>query len=181
MSTIALANGVLSIVGRVGTALQQRVDDRTCLLRNTVLIDQRHHGDLNRRELWVKFHHHPRVDSLRAFDLLFVIGITKTSQHACRCAASRLDDDLTPTLNNQRFVCAKWLLADLSIDERIAEAGEMVRGLPYSRMHNDRRVEVYDVFTTVDCVPLPRIRDITLELDAQGPVVIGALQPTIDF
>ena len=53
-----------------------------------ILLEQRQHRDLNRRQLGVKVQHH----ALLAFDLFFVVGVHEERQCAAIRAGGRFDD-----------------------------------------------------------------------------------------
>ena len=78
-------------------------------------------------------------------------------------------------------VGAKAVLAVLAVDQRIGEAGDVPRGLPHPRMHEDRGVEPFDVVARVHHRPPPAVLHVLLELDPERPVVPDRSQAAVDL
>jgi hypothetical protein len=70
-----------------------------------------------------------------------------------------------------RVVGAKALLAVAAIDQRIHEAADMAARLPYSRVHQDGRIESLDVRPRAHHRVPPALLDVLLELDAERAVI----------
>ncbi len=79
------------------------------------------------------------------------------------------------------IVGAKAVLAMSAINQRIGEAGDVSRRLPYLRMHEDRGVEPLDVIAGVNHGVPPAVLDVLLELDAEGAVVPDRTQAAVDL
>ncbi len=84
-------------------------------------------------------------------------------------------------LDGAGLVGPEAFLRQLAVDQRIGEAGHVPRCAPYIRMHYDRRLQAHDVLAAVNDVAPPLVHQVPLELDAQGAVVVGRLQPAINF
>jgi hypothetical protein len=68
-----------------------------------------------------------------------------------------------------------------ALDEGIGEALEVARGLPDSRVHQDRGVEGDHVVALLQHRPPPLGLDVVLQQDAVVAVVIGRRHPTVDL
>src|SRR5207245_8080457 len=80
-----------------------------------------------------------------------------------------------------RIVGAEAILAMLAVDQRVGEPRHVPRGFPNLRVHEDRRVETFDVLALVDHRTPPALLDVLLELDAQRPVVPHRAKPAVDL
>ena len=78
-------------------------------------------------------------------------------------------------------VGAEAVLAMPAVDQRIGEARHVTRRLPHPRMHQDGRVEPFDVVPRVDHGPPPAVLDVLLELDPERPVVPDRAQTAVDL
>jgi hypothetical protein len=78
-------------------------------------------------------------------------------------------------------VGAEAELAGPALDERVAEPGEMARGLPGARVLDDRRVERHDVVALLDHRLPPGADHVVLQEDAVVPVVIRVGDPAVDL
>ena len=75
----------------------------------------------------------------------------------------------------------KRCLALLAVDQRVGEAGDVARGLPDARVHEDRAVDADDVVARLHHVAPPGVLDVALELDAERAVVPAARQAAVDL
>jgi hypothetical protein len=73
------------------------------------------------------------------------------------------------------------LLAVAAVDERVGEGGDVTRCFPHLRRHQDGGVETDDVVAALDHGPPPRLFDVALEEDAEGPVVPGGPEAPVDL
>ena len=80
-----------------------------------------------------------------------------------------------------RVVGAEAVLAVPAVDQRIGEAGDVARGLPHARVHEDGGVETLDVVARVDHGAPPALLDVLLELDAERAVVPHRAQAAVDL
>ena len=86
-----------------------------------------------------------------------------------------------PVLGRRRFVGAEPFAADLAVDQRIREVGEVAGGTPDLRVHHDRRVDADDVFAAVHHAAPPLGVQVALQLDAHRTEVVGGAQAAVDF
>ena len=68
-------------------------------------------------------------------------------------------------------VLAEPLVAAHALDERVGERLEVAARLPHLRRHHDRGLEADDVVTELHHRAPPRRADVTLQLDAERPVI----------
>ena len=80
-----------------------------------------------------------------------------------------------------RLVGPEALAADLAVDQRVREVGEVSARLPDLRVHDDRRVDADHVLAAVDHEAPPLVHQVALELDAHRAVVVGRAQAAIDL
>src|SRR6185436_20121281 len=79
-----------------------------------------------------------------------------------------------------QVVLAPALLAFAqALDERVGEALEVARGLPDTRMLEDRRVERDDVVAFLQHGPPPLGLDVALQQHAVVAVVVGRAEPAV--
>jgi len=71
-------------------------------------------------------------------------------------------------------------LAFAAIDHRIGEILYMTRGFPYTRVHEDRGIEAFDVMPGGHCAP-PGIFQVAEHLNAKRTVIPAAVEPAIDL
>ena len=88
---------------------------------------------------------------------------------------------LLRTLGIAQLVGAEAGLAGLAIDQRIGEARDVARRLPDLGMHEDRRIESFDVVAGAHHGVPPAILDVALELDAQRAVVPDRAEAAVDL
>jgi len=81
----------------------------------------------------------------------------------------------------EQLVGAEALLAHLAVHQRVGEAGDVTRGLPHLRVHDDGRLEPHDVFAAPHHVVPPAVADVPLQLHAQRAVVEEAVEPAVDL
>jgi hypothetical protein len=81
----------------------------------------------------------------------------------------------------EQLVGAVALLAHLAVDERVGEAGDVARGLPDLRVHDDGGLDADDVVAAAHHVVPPAVADVLLQLGAERAVVEEAVEPAVDF
>ncbi len=69
------------------------------------------------------------------------------------------------------FVGAEPALARAALDERIGETADVAARFPHARVHQNGRVEPFDVVPSAHHVPPPPVLQVALELHAERPVV----------
>ena len=79
------------------------------------------------------------------------------------------------------LVGAKALLALLAVDQRVGEAGDVSRGFPHPRVHQDGAIDADDVRARQHHVAPPGVLDVALQLDADRPVVPAARQAPVNL
>jgi len=86
-----------------------------------------------------------------------------------------------PALRVLEMVGAEPQLARAAVDERVAEAGEMARRLPYARVEDDRRVERDDVVPLLHHRVEPGRADVVLHQHAVVAVVVRRAETAVDL
>src|SRR5712664_2712201 len=79
------------------------------------------------------------------------------------------------------IVGPKSVLALLAVHERIGESRNMPRCLPDLGMHQDGRIEAFDIVAFVHHRSPPALLDVLLELDAERPVVPHGAEAAVDL
>src|SRR6185369_11877859 len=85
------------------------------------------------------------------------------------------------TLRVLELVGAEASFASLAVDERIHEASDVTTRLPYTRMHEDRRVDSLDVVALFDERRPPTLLKISLQFDTKRPVVPHGAKSAVDL
>ena len=78
------------------------------------------------------------------------------------------------------LVGAETRFAFLAVDERVDEAGDVARGFPDARVHEDRGVDAFDVLAIGHRAP-PALLDVALELDAERAVVPAGVDAAVNL
>jgi len=73
------------------------------------------------------------------------------------------------------------LLAVRAVDQRVAEVGEVARGLEHLGRAEDRRIDQHDVVALLHHRPDPGVADVAQEQRAERPVVVGGAETAVDL